>query len=668
MPVPFSPAFTLAGGVDLGSPTYRVAANRLPTAVNYYNDGVQMKGRYGMKAHVVPLFGADREDFDQDFPPIITGLHQWSRVGPPRETALYAGTADSIARFDRASGAWQELLRGASSGAPRYAWSDEPWHFIQYNQIMYAFRAGVGMRRVSEKPNFDLPPGIEAPTGAATAANAGAGATTGSFNFRYVFRNPLTGQMSNGAPVSNTVAAAGNLIQLTGIQTSTNPQVGQRRIFASLPGRTGEWFFLMDINNNTDSVSPAFDVDVNALGELMSARNTVPPSGLLFGVIWQERLWASDGRNLYASEIGMPESIPGQNVLSIFPDDGQEITGLVADEGRLYIGRTKSVIYLTGTVSTLERHILDDANGVVSHGSFKLVDGRLIWFTGTDFMESTGGPGRSITSVGPEGGNRVGLYMKYLNQDDARKTVAEVWPQEKLYVFLGRWNQSWEQDQEDGHPHTVSGSDILAYNYETGAWWPWRFRSIPAHSGGTLQPSMALRAVIDHDGEQKLLCGYRTGVNHLLAPNYGYDDLVIGSSPIRFTFAIDWEAGLPELRDPAGAQFGLRRLTLTGLTQRRHSMSFLAYAGGRYLSADLLKSRPISLPDSWDYSTTTTGPRPLIDLPINVGTRGRAVPGLFVKFTITAQEASSPSLSTKPPVFASAVLDCYRVQRRRRSV
>ncbi len=689
MPTPFgAPITSFAGGVNLGVPPHKVRESEVPSAVNYFNVATGAKGRYGAKAFIGPLYGADRDPYPNQTEPIITGMHLWSRVGPPRESVLFVGTADSIGAWRagsfaeeanpytgttdavRIDPAWVELKRGGNGalGAARYPWSDEPWHFIQYNQIVYGFRRGVGMRRITPLPMLDLTPGIAAPSAVPTLTSGGVGTTTGAFYVSYAYRNSRTGAMSNRSPSSLIFNAAANTLVVGNLQISENPQVDSRRVFITLPNQTGAFYRWFDVPNNVEATSAAFNVDVTLLGELASDRNAPPPNGLLFGVIWQERLWASDGKYLYCSEVGQPEAMPAFNVLSVFPDDGQAITGLCADENRLYIGKENSVIYLTGTVSSLERHTLDGANGVVSHGSMKLVDGKLFWFTGTDFMASEGGNGRSLTAGEGGDGTRLALYMKYLNQEDARKTVAEVWPNDKLYIFLGRWNQSWAQDQQDGHPHSVRGSDMLAFNYDTGAWWPWRYRELPAHIGGTLQPAMALRTVIDSDGSEKLLAAYRTGVNQLLAPNYGYDDLVragfsAGAPPLRATYGITYTLGPKELYG-AGASFISKAVEFEGLFQKRTLVQPALYVGGRYQSADLAKARQVELVDNLNPETNV---RPITSLRIKLPTRS-AVPRLFLNLVIDVDQPTLMTHSTAPPYITGITWDTSVVKRRRRTI
>lgn len=657
-----------SGGVNLGVPAHRVPAGQVASAVNYFNSAKGLVGRGGARSFAKELYGNDRDPYPSTAPPIITGIHMWSRVGPPRETALVIGSADSIAVL--VDDAWVELPRGGSSGTPRYQWSDEPWHFTQYNGVVYGFRRGVGMRRITPNPLFDLTPGIAAPSAVPTVASGGVGATTGAFYVAYAFRNSRTGQMSNLSPASLVFNAAANTLVVSNIQVSDNPQVDSRRVFVTLPNQTGAYFRWFDIPNNVNTTADARDVDVLLLGELASTRNTPPPNGLIAGVIWQERLWATDGKYLYCSEVGQPESMPAFNVLSVFPDDGQEITGLCADENRLYVGRTSSVIYLTGSLASLERHTLDGANGVASHGSMKLVDGKLVWFTGTDFVASEGGSGRSLTTGEGGDGTRLKLYLDNLSVEDARKTVAEVWPNDNLYIFLGRFSQTREEDAVDAHPHTVFGSDMLALNYQTGAWWPWRYRELPAHAGGTLQPSMAIKTVVDADGQEKLLVSYRTAVNRLLTPSYGHDDLVkiAGGSqanpPERGTYVITYSV-VPKELGGAGATFISKSIELTGQQPWFSELTAELFRGGRYLTDDRLRARVVEYEDSSDPLLATP---PVVQTRVNLASR-TAVPRLCLQLTwVPTGNTLNPNLSAKPPRLDSVVWDAHAIRRRLRPI
>jgi hypothetical protein len=292
---------------------------------------------------------------------------------------------------------------------------------------------------------------------------------------------------------------------------------------------------------------------------------------------------------------------------------------------------------------------------------------------------SEGGPGRSLTGGEGGDGTRLAPYMKYLDREEARHTVAEVWGDEKLYIFLGRWSQSWAEDSQDGHPHTVQGSDMLTLNYETGSWWPWRFRTLTAHHGGELQPALAIKAVIDLDGEKKLLCSYRAAVNHFLAPNYTRDDLMrrVGQADVRVRTPIEWNLGMPELFQ-AGALFGPRRLGLAGLLHRWPlGLTLRAYRGGRYLPADELVERLHTYePDLTPYPDSlppgTTLGRDNDYEWFNIGKTRIAVPRLFVSLEWLDQFAGVSFAGihpiVAPPMLTGATLEVTAVNRKKRPI
>lgn len=454
----------LSGGLNLGPNPADIKDNEASSLINWLPITSELRSRPGFRK-LTDAYTSDGGTFY----PSITGLHAWAKDA---DWELFAGTFNSFARWSPTTTLWTRLPRTDAVAPGDHPIFDEPWCMLQYRGIIYAFRRDVGMRRLSRAPLADTPPGIPAPTGAPTLTDGAAGAIPAAdFQGLVTFFSQDTGAESNPSPASAVLAHAGGLmINWSGLPTTApagTVQVSHIRLYRTLPDKTSTvpnvavGYLVATLPIGTAAYADNFLVE--QLGAELSRKNDIPPASLRSAVIWQERLWAHDGRNLYVSEIGKPESVPGINVLQIFPDDGQEIVGLAADETRLFVGKEASVIYLTGSVPNLERHVLDANNGVTSHHTMKAVGGRLIWRSKKDVLVSEGGAGNSLTT-----GRKLRTYMDNVQHTNGYTEVAEVIPDRNLYVWMAR--VSAKTAEQLRHPHAIEDRDLLALNYETGAW------------------------------------------------------------------------------------------------------------------------------------------------------------------------------------------------------
>jgi hypothetical protein len=501
----------LGGGLNLGPNPSDIADNEQCSLVNYLPVTSDQRLRPGFRRLTDPYTSDGGTTY-----PSITGIHEWS---DGTNWELFVGTFNSFARWSPSTLLWTRLPRTDAVPPGDHPLFDEPWCMLQYRGIIYAFRRDVGMRRLSRAPLAESRPGIPAPTTAPTLADGAAGAIpAANFQGLVTFYSPETGAESNPSPASGVLAHGAGLQINWSSLPATAPagavQVSHIRLYRTLPDKTSTvpnvatGYLVATLPIGTLTYADNFLVE--QLGAEVSRKNDLPPAGLRSAVIWQERLWAHDGRNLYVSEIGKPESIPAINVLQIFPDDGQEIVGLDADETRLFIGKEASVIYLTGSVPNLERHVLDANNGVTSHHTMKAVGGRLIWRSKKDVLVSEGGAGNSLTS-----GRKLRTYMENVQPVNFYTEVAEVIPERNLYLWMGRFTAKTTAQLK--HPHAIADRDVLALNYETGAWGVIR---LPLTANKVIN---CMKHVQDQTGAPQLYLGYEAFV-HVAEDGRAFDD------------------------------------------------------------------------------------------------------------------------------------------------
>lgn len=349
--------------------------------------------------------GDDEMQSLSNFYPYLNRLR--SRKGLTKITS-YAAWSDyinSMFAYKTSTGAWRLLLGGrtkigyldgntisdVSNYGNAYSGSTDPWSWDQYVDMAYNCRNADGTIYRCDGSAIGSA-GISAPGTAATIAQGAAGSLgAGDYIGLYTFRNSVTGAESNPCPVSNTLTlGASKKIDWTGITISTNPQVNQRRLYRTLRSQDGEYYYVGDIDNNvgttfTDNVLQA------DMGSQASFDNGAPPVVCNIVVVWNERLWTTDGQNVYFSELGLPESFSEYSVIPVNPDDGHEIRMLLSFGSIILIGKTNSMYYVVGTdESDFDLKRLSDRHGCVSGMSAKTAEGFAWWFGGDNFYMTDG--------------------------------------------------------------------------------------------------------------------------------------------------------------------------------------------------------------------------------------------------------------------------------------
>lgn len=243
--------------------------------------------------------------------------------------------------------------------------------------------------------------GISAPSTAPVLAEGSAGDLgAGDYIGVVTFYNSATGAESNPSALSNTLTlGASKEIDWTSIPTSTNPQVDARRIYRTLVAQTGEYYHVIDINDNT-STTLSEEVLQDDMGDQVSFDNGTPPATCAFLTVWNERLWTTDEADLFFSEFGLPESFSEFSVIGVSPDDGHTINGLMAFGDLLLVGKTNAMYYVVGTdESDFALQVLSDRFGCVSQQSMATAEGLAFWFGGTNFYKSDGSQVKAIGDI-----------------------------------------------------------------------------------------------------------------------------------------------------------------------------------------------------------------------------------------------------------------------------
>ena len=498
----------LGGGINEGQPWASINQNEATVLRNFYPFGRKLVRRGGVRK--LTTAGNWNENIFSMFP-LKTSLGVWTLlVGGATKLGKLSG--DSIADL------------GSSLTIPS---GTNPWCWFQYKDYAYCMREGqANMLRVDASSWYTA--GIAAPSVAPTIAQGAVGNLTAADYYAvYTFYNAATGIESDPSPASGKLTlAASKMIDWTGIQTSSNPFVTSRRLYRTLPGQVGEYFYVGEISDNSTTTYSNENVIIADMGRSVSFENGLPPTQLRVGTLWKERLFATDGTDLYYSEYSLPECFGDESVLSIFPDDGHQIRGLCAYGDRLVIGKTNKVHYLVGAdANSFNVLTLSDRHGVMSHFSMQSAEGLLFWYgTGNNFYRTDGNNVVEISTI------KLRDTLDAIPDSMAHKVTAAIFPSLSWYVAC-------VPQDESGY-----NSKVLVYNYKTDAW------TIFDHTVNSTYAPQFLSDMYDENLEQVLYATFYDGNVYQYADStYNYDN---GNA-----FTAEWVGRAEDYGKPGARKF-----------------------------------------------------------------------------------------------------------------
>jgi hypothetical protein len=470
----------LGGGVNEGQPWAGINTNEATILENFYPFGRKLRRRGGTRL-ITTVANWDENIFSMF--PLKKSTNEW---------ILLVGGATKLGKLSGDTIADLPSVLSIPSGT-------NPWCWFQYKDYAYCMREGsTEMLRVDESSWYTA--GIAAPSVAPTIAQGAAGALTAADYYAvYTFYNDETGMESNPSPASSKLTlAASKMIDWSGVQTSSNPFVTSRRLYRTLPGQVGEYFYVGSIPNNVNTTYANEQVIIADMGRAVSFENGLPPTQLRVGTIWKERLFATDGTDLFYSEYLLPECFGEESILSIYPDDGHQIRAVHSYGDRLIIGKTNKIHYLVGAdANSFNVLTLSDRHGCMSHFSMQSAEGMLFWYgSGNNFFRSDGNNVVEISTI------KLRDTLDSIPDSLAHKVVAAVFPSLSWYVA------SVPIDD------TGYNKRVLVYNYKTDAW------TIFKHP--TYAPQF-LADFFDENLEQVLYCTNYDG------NIYQYNDTSVGT-------------------------------------------------------------------------------------------------------------------------------------------
>lgn len=426
-------------GLNEGSHRTRIQDAEASELVNFYPYAGELVRRDGIVR--VSLAGDYFEDLTNAFA-YKTGAGVWR---------LVVGGLTSLGWLDG-----DTLTQISAVDGSTIASSNKPWRFKQYKDVVYAAREGAGTFQRTNT-NYRQSAGIAAPTTAATLADGGAGSlVAGDYIGVVTFVNKDTDAESNPSPDSNKLTlAASKQILWSGIPTSLNTQVNARRLYRTVAGGEGVYFQVGQINDNVTTTFTD-NVDDDGLGGQVSVDNGLPPGSITEIEVWQERLWATDGKDVFFSEILLPESFSEFSVISVGPDDGHKVKGLLAFGDRLLVGKTNSTFAISSIDGLNFRlGLLSAEHGVFAGHTMRAIQGLAFWFGGDSFYTTDGSAVRAIGSI------KVRKTIDSINPTDFDRMVAAVDESLSLYIVTA-----------------PSIGKVFVYNYQNDDWAIYQFQSV----------------------------------------------------------------------------------------------------------------------------------------------------------------------------------------------
>ena len=374
---------------------------------------------------------------------------------------LLAGCYAGFAKLNSASGIFEPIpvLSGLILGSYR------PWSRCQTLGASYWCRDDSGGILRADPASVGRA-GIVQPSSAPVLADGGAfgNMDAGTYYVVVRFKNSRTGAVSNYSDPSNSqVIVANHKLTVTSIPTSTDWQVDTREIGVTIANRPGTYYLAATISDNL-STSVTFNVTPAQMGsEPFNRRNDAPPGNASFVAWWDaaQALVTTDGKSLFVSETGLPESF-SDNIYDFGADDGFPISGILPIGQRVLVGKPNRVDMLSGLERReFRKDMLTDNYGVASGLSMKAVGSTAFWLAqAKDGLCVVRSDGATITTVNDD---KIDALLAQVPAAFLPHVEAWVYPYYNLYCL------SLSRGQYINESRYVP-EVIAAYDYKAQRW------------------------------------------------------------------------------------------------------------------------------------------------------------------------------------------------------
>lgn len=372
----------------------------------------------------------------------FTGLFDYTKSDQTK-IAIAAALSDI---YKQNSGTWQSIKSGQTGTV------NDLYDFFVLKDVLYMCNGVNGNLKYDGTNVWNM--GIAAPGSAPTAASGGAGVLTGAYSYKVTFYNSTLGHESNPSAASNTFTAASNQINLTGIPTSADTQVNQRRLYRTTTGG-GVWQFLATISDNTTTTYTDNNAD-SALGTAVEATgNGVPPTVAMFAVYKGfVFMVAKNSSRVWFSRQNAPNAVDSNDFRDLDADDGDVVTGIKRLYDYVVAFKNDSIWNGSGTDRN-SMQFTRQAGGIgsVNHKGIVLVPGLgMLMFPSEDGFYSYNGVNEKKES------SEIDSVYRGLNQSRLKYIVGDVYKPLNLCYWLASDGSSSENDL------------MITYDYQKGEW------------------------------------------------------------------------------------------------------------------------------------------------------------------------------------------------------
>ena len=233
---------------------------------------------------------------------------------------------------------------------------------------------------------------IETPLPPTATPSGSPGLLSGSYQYACLYRDSRTG--STG-PVSGLDAAApGDETVDVVVTKTTNPLVDKIDIYRTTAGG-GTLRFVASVDNDGMAGTASYNDNIadDRLSYQTPPDRTGRPPTCRFCLVHGDRmLWlvrtegGGDANVVYYSEVNRPYVVdPIRNVLTVRPDDGDQISGVGRLYNRVYVFKTRQIYELVDnrptSVYRVDPVVNEGAIGCVAHATIVEIEGRLFFLS-----------------------------------------------------------------------------------------------------------------------------------------------------------------------------------------------------------------------------------------------------------------------------------------------
>jgi hypothetical protein len=291
--------------------------------------------------------------------------------------------------------------------------------YVEFQEKLY-FSDGVGVPQKTSNGTTFHNLGIAAPSIKPILTYNGViptDAETDTMQYCYTYYNNSDGTESAPSPYSAELIVASQNVTVTGITSSTDPQVTHIKLYR-LGNTKTEMSLVVTLSNTTQSYTDILS-DVAIDGAILSSFNAgMAPSGLKFLTLHATMFFGVINDVLYYSDVAYVNNWSP----FFFIDFESTIIGLGSTQnGLLVFTKDKTYIITGDSPMSLSKMLLHGNQGCLSHKTIKYADNSLLWLSRDGICTSNGAQIQIVTL------DKLGIL-------DLDPISAEVWNSE-YYLF-----------------------------------------------------------------------------------------------------------------------------------------------------------------------------------------------------------------------------------------